>query len=118
MIVDCRNFKGMFCLRQEAPRYLPRWPPTEGRVVLRDVARRGPNASLDHDAERGAGPDPVALDLHPDEPEHGTSPLLSLGATGYRPCEPDADLDALADREGRPSGAGPDHGGGTVDGVS
>ena len=63
MIVDCRNFKGMFCLRQEAPRYLPRWPPTEGQVVLRDVARRGPNASLDHDAEGGAGPDPVALDL-------------------------------------------------------
>ena len=100
VVIDCRDFHRMSMFWREALRYVPREPPEEGWVVLRDLAGRGPNVSVNLDTEKHASPGPIHLDLYTDDREHEVKRLLSLGATRHRPPEPDEDFEVLADPEG------------------
>ena len=100
IVFDCRDFQKMSTFWREALRYVPREPPEEGWVVLRDPAGRGPNVSVNLDPEKRASPGPIHLDLYTNDREHEVKRLLSLGATRHRPPEPDEDFEVLADPEG------------------
>jgi len=100
IVIDCRDFHKMLTFWQEALCYVPKYPPEEGWVILRDPTERSPNVSLNLDPEKPASPGPIHLDLYTDEREHEVKRLLSLGATRYRPPEPDEDFEVLADPEG------------------
>ncbi|MGA2627527.1 MAG: VOC family protein [Candidatus Bathyarchaeia archaeon] len=100
VVIDCRDFDRMSTFWREALRYLPREPATEGWVVLRDPAGRGPNVSLNRDPEKPASPGPIHLDLYTDDREGEVKRLLLLGAIRHRPPELDEDFEVLADPEG------------------
>ena len=62
IVFDCRDFQRESTFWREALRYVPRDPPTEGWVDLRDPAGRGPNVSVNLDPEKRASPGPIHLD--------------------------------------------------------
>lgn len=87
--------------RQEALRYLPREPPDEGWVVLRDPRGPNVNVSLNRVAEPRAGKSRLHLDLYTEDQAAEVSRLLALGATLHsRTPEPGEDFIVLADPEG------------------
>ena len=100
IVIDCRDFHKMSTFWREALRYVPRYPPEEGWVILRDPADRSPNVSLNLDLEKRPSPGPIHLDLYTDDRQAEVKRLLSLGATRHRPPEPDEDFAVLADPEG------------------
>ncbi len=99
IVIDANDFARMTAFWQAALRYAPRGPPTPGDpfVVLKDPAGKGPNVSIDGmPPERGR----LHLDLYTDDQEGEVERLVGLGATRYRPREPDEDFVVLADPEG------------------
>jgi hypothetical protein len=100
VVIDCRDFPRMSTFWRDALRYVPREPPVVGWVALRDPTGRGPNISVNRDPEKRTSPGPTHLDLYTNDPEHEVKRLLGLGATRYRPPEPDEDFEVLADAEG------------------
>jgi hypothetical protein len=94
----------MLAFWQEALHYVPREPPEDGWVVLRDTERRGPNISFDRVAEllEPLGKtSKVHLDLYTTDQEGEVERLVGIGATRY-PQEygPDDDLIVLEDPDG------------------
>ncbi len=100
IVIDCRDFHRMSIFWQEALRYVPRDPPEESWVILRDPAGRSPNVSVNRDPEKRASPGSIHLGLYTNDLEHEVKRLLSLGAIRHRPPEPDEDFEVLADPEG------------------
>lgn len=99
IVIDCDDFGRVMAFWQEALRYVPVRPPTPGDpfVILKDPAGNGPNVSIDQmEPERGR----LHLDLYTDDQEGEIERLLRLGATRYRPREPEEDFVVLADPEG------------------
>lgn len=99
IVINSKDFDRMSRFWQEALRYTPKRPPTPGDpfVILKDPAGKGPNVSIDTwPPERT----PLHLDLYTDDPEGEVKRLLSLGATLYRPREPEEDFVVLEDPEG------------------
>lgn len=99
IVVNSNDFARMTAFWQEALGYAPREPPTPGDtfVVLRDLAGKGPNVSIDQgEPERSR----LHLDLYTDDQEGEVERLLHLGATRYRPREAGEDFVVLADPEG------------------
>jgi hypothetical protein len=69
---------------QAALHYVPREPPTDDWVVLRDPSSVGPNLSLDRAPKsRSGGRSWLHLDLYTDNGEAEVERLLSLGAARY-----------------------------------
>src|SRR6266508_1944351 len=98
-VIDVNDFKRMMVFWQEALGYRYRAPPTQGDdfVILRDPTGKGPNVSIDAmPPERNV----LHLDLYTDDQEGEVDRLLRLGATRYRPREPDEDFIVLEDPEG------------------
>lgn len=99
IVIDCDDFARMRGFWQEALGYVSPSPPTPGDpfVILRDPEGKGPNVSIDQmEPYRNR----LHLDLYTDDPEGEIERLLRLGATVFRPREPDEDFEVLADPEG------------------
>jgi predicted enzyme related to lactoylglutathione lyase len=99
IVIDVKDFHRMMAFWQEALGYLQGRPPTpdDPFVVLKDPSGEGPNVSID-------GMEPyrnrLHLDLYTEDPEGEIERLLRLGATVFRPREPEEDFVVLADPEG------------------
>lgn len=99
IVIDVDNFARMMTFWQEALGYKPGRPPDpeDPFVILKDPAGKGPNVSIDPmEPYRNR----LHLDLYTDDPDGEIQRLLDLGATVFRPREPDEDFVVLADPEG------------------
>lgn len=89
IVIRCCEFDKMLAFWQAALRYVPREPPEDGWVVLRDPHGRGPNISLDRVPEpklsqhRSRRRSRIHLDLYTDDQKSEVERLVSLGATRY-----------------------------------
>ncbi len=100
IVIDCSNFPRMFVFWREALHYVPRDPPDEGGVVLKDPTGVGPNVSLYRTDEGPLADYRLHLDLYSSEPEKEAGRLLGLGATMKRPADQTHDFVTLADPDG------------------
>jgi hypothetical protein len=101
VVIDCNDFDVMLSFWREALRYIPRDPPEDDWVVLRDPDNRNVNVSLQLVPEKRSGKNRLHLDLYTDDQEGEVERLLELGATRHpRTPEPDEDFIVLADPEG------------------
>ncbi len=99
IVIDVDNFARMMAFWQETLGYSPGRPPTSDDpfVILKDPTGKGPNVSIDQmEPYRGR----LHLDLYTDDPDGEVERLSHLGATVFRPREPDEDFVVLADPEG------------------
>lgn len=90
----------MIAFWQEALHYIPRDPPEEDGVVLKDPQGHGPNLSLNLTSERPLADYRIHLDLYSNEPVAEVERLVRLGATLKRPADPGHDFVTLADPDG------------------
>ena len=101
VVIDCNDFDRMFEFWREALRYVPREPPEEDWVVLRDPGGNNVNVSVQKVPEARVGKNRLHLDLYTDDQEGEVERLLGLGATRHpRVPEPDEDFVVLEDPEG------------------
>ena len=101
VVIDCNDFERLSKFWQEALRYVPRDPPEEGWVVLRDPSGANVNVSLQKVPERRSGKNRLHLDLYTVDPDAEVERLLEIGATRYpRSPGPDEDFTVLEDPEG------------------
>lgn len=84
IVVDCFNFDRMMAFWQEALHYVPKHPPENGWVILRDPKGKGPNVSLQHDPGRLRGRNWLHFDLYTDDQKGEIERLLKLGARRHR----------------------------------
>jgi predicted enzyme related to lactoylglutathione lyase len=99
IVIDVDNFARMMAFWQETLGYAPGRPPDpeDPFLILKDPTGKGPNVSIDQmEPYRGR----LHLDLYTDDPDGEVERLSRLGATVYRPREPDEDFVVLADPEG------------------
>ena len=101
IVIDCFDFDRMLAFWQGALHYAPKRPPQGGWVILQDPEGRGPNISLQHDAERLTGRNWLHFDLYTDDRKGEVERLLRLGAKRhqqtYRPAD---DFRVLEDPDG------------------
>lgn len=90
----------MMAFWQEALHYVPREPPEEDSVVLKDPEGQGPNISLNLTSEEPLDEYRLHLDLYSNDPEKEVERLLRLGATLRKPSEEGKDFVTLADPDG------------------
>ena len=102
LVVRCYEFDKMLQFWQQALHYVPRDPPTDRWVVLRDPAGMGPNLSLERVSERRSGKrSRLHLDLYTNDREAEVERLVSIGATRYRwRYRPGSDFVVLEDPDG------------------
>ena len=101
VVVDCNDFDTMVAFWREALHYVPREPPDNGWVVLRDPAGTGVNVSFHQVPEPRTGKNRLHFDLYTDDQAAEVARLLSIGATRHpRDPEPDDDFVVLEDPEG------------------
>ena len=102
IVIDCTNLPKMITFWQAALHYVPRDPPEEDGVVLKDPAGRGPNISLNRSSEGPLDDYRLHLDLYSSDPESEVARLLALGATLNRPAVPgeEEDFVTFADPDG------------------
>ena len=101
VVIDCNDFDKMSTFWQEALRYVPRDPPEEDWVVLRDPHSEGVNVALQQMPEARRGKNRLHLDLYTDAQQVEVERLLRLGATRHpRTPEADEDFVVLEDPEG------------------
>ena len=102
IVIRCYEFDKMLTFWQQALHYVPREPPTNSWVVLRDPQGRGPNVSLDRVSERRTGKrGRLHLDLYTSNGEVEVERLLTIGATRYPwRYKPSQDFVVLADPDG------------------
>lgn len=100
IVIDCTNLPKMIAFWRAALHYVPRDPPEEDGVVLKDPAGGGPNVSLNRTTEEHLVDYRIHLDLYSANPEAEVNRLLGLGATLIRPAEKGHDFVTLADPDG------------------
>ena len=105
IVIRCVRFDELVAFWGAALGYVPREPPEDGWVVLRDPTGAGPNISLDRVAEDRLPPlgdlSRVHLDLYTADQAAEVERLLGLGATRYeREYGPDDDFVVLVDPDG------------------
>ena len=101
VVIDCNDFDKMRAFWQEALRYVPREPPEEGWVVLKDPGGKNVNVSIQQVPEGRAGKNRLHLDLYTDDQVAEVDRLLHIGATRHpRTPEADEDFIVLEDPEG------------------
>ena len=101
VVIDVKDFDLMRTFWQKALGYVEGRPPEPGdpspASILKDPLGRGPNVTIDRmDPYRGV----LHLDLYTKDCEGEVRRLVGLGATVYRPREPDEDFVVLTDPEG------------------
>jgi catechol 2,3-dioxygenase-like lactoylglutathione lyase family enzyme len=101
VVVDCNDVEAMMAFWREALHYVPREPPEDDWVVLRDPEGSNVNVSLQQVPEQRVGKNRLHFDLYTDDQEVEVERLLGLGATRHpRTPEPGEDFVVLADPEG------------------
>jgi hypothetical protein len=101
VVIDCNDLATMSRFWQEALRYVPREPPEDGWVVLRDPDGRNVNVSLQVVPEERVGKNRLHLDLYTTDQMGEVERLLALGATRFsRITRPEEDFIVLEDPEG------------------
>ena len=101
VVIDCLNFDKMFAFWKEALNYVPREPPNEGWVVLRDAAGVKVNVSLNQVFERLSGRNWLHFDLYTKNQQGEIERLLRIGATRHpQTYDPEEDFVVLEDPDG------------------
>jgi len=101
IVIACVEFDRMLAFWQEALHYVPREPPRDGWVVLRDPDGRPPNLSLNRVRKKRTGRSRLHLDLYTDDQGAEVERLIKLGATRYPwRYRPGADFVVLEDPDG------------------
>jgi hypothetical protein len=101
VVVDCNDFEAMSTFWQEALGYVPKYPPSDDWVILRDPEDKNVNVSIQKVPEERSGKNRLHFDLYTDEQEAEVKRLLEIGATRHpRTPEPDEDFVVLEDPEG------------------
>jgi hypothetical protein len=101
VVIDCNDFAKMFPFWQEVLHYVPREPPEEGWVVLRDPNGIGVNVSIQVVPEKKQGKNRLHFDLYTDNPDEEVQRLLGIGATPFpRDTGAGEDFTVLEDPEG------------------
>ncbi|MFY9716950.1 MAG: VOC family protein [Thermoplasmata archaeon] len=100
VVVDCSDLPRMIAFWQEALHYVPRDPPEEDGVVLKDPTGQGPNLSLNRTSEAPLADYRLHLDLYSSDPAAEVRRLVQLGATLKRAADGDHDFVTLADPDG------------------
>jgi hypothetical protein len=101
VVVDRNDFETMFAFWRDALGYVPRYPPEEDRVILRDPNEVNVNVSLQKVPEPRVGKNRLHFDLYTNEQADEVERLLGIGATRHpRTPEPDGDFIVLEDPEG------------------
>jgi hypothetical protein len=101
VVIDCNDLTRMLAFWKAALGYLPRDPPAEDFVVLRDPQGGHVNISLQVVPEKRVGKNRLHLDLYSDNQAEEVERLLELGATRHpRVPEPEDDFVLLEDPEG------------------
>ena len=102
IVIRCYEFDKMLTFWQQVLHYVPREPPTNSWVVLRDPQGRGPNVSLDQVPDRRSGKrNRLHLDLYTSDQEREVERLIKLGARRYPwKYQPDDDFIKLLDPDG------------------
>ncbi len=102
IVIDCNDFEKMLAFWQEMLHYVPKYPPKDGFVILRDPEGRNPNVSLNQIPKKVKGRIRLHLDLYADDGGAvEVERLLKNGATLYpRDYKPDEDFRILVDPEG------------------
>jgi hypothetical protein len=101
IVIHCYEFDRMFEFWQRALHYVPRDPPSDGWVVLRDPDGRGPNLSLQARDRRSGRRSWLHLDLYTSNKTAEVERLVNLGATRYPwRYRPGDDFIVLEDTDG------------------
>jgi len=100
IVIDCSDLPRMIAFWTRALGYVPREPPEEDGVVLRDPTDNGPNVTLSRTTEGPLRDYRIHLDLYSSNPEEEVRRLLQLGASIDRPAEAGHDFVTLADPDG------------------
>ena len=101
IVMMCVDFDGMLAFWQQALGYVPREPATDGWVVLRDPAGRGPNVSLNRVAKPRTSRSRLHLDLYTTDRHAEVERLVALGAKRYPwRYRPGTDFVVLEDPDG------------------
>jgi catechol 2,3-dioxygenase-like lactoylglutathione lyase family enzyme len=101
IVFACYDFDRMLAFWQPALGYEPREPATDGWVVLRDPAGRGPNVSLNRVAKKRTSRSRLHLDLYTTDQKSEVERLIALGAKRYAwRYRPGADFVVLEDPDG------------------
>jgi hypothetical protein len=83
VVIDCNDLVTMLGFWQEALRYVPREPPEDDWVVLRDPKGQDVNVSLQVVPEKRVGKNRLHLDLYATDQMGEVERLLALGATPF-----------------------------------
>lgn len=102
IVIDCDDFDQMMNFWQEALHYVPKYPPKNGWVILKDPDGRGPNISINRSSEGHLEQYRLHLDLYTDDQGGEVKRLIRLGATLRRPAQEGEDFVELADPDGNP----------------
>jgi hypothetical protein len=100
IVIDCDHFEEMMNFWKETLHYVPRRPPDNGWVILRDPEGRGPNVSINRSGEGPLEQYRLHLDLYTDDQEGEVKRLLGLGAILKRSPKKGEDFVTLADPDG------------------
>jgi hypothetical protein len=101
VVIDCNDFATMSRFWQEALGYVPRDPPEDDWVVLRDPGGRGVNVSLQVVPEKRSGKNRLHFDLYTTDQAGEVERLIGLGGRRHpRTLGPDEDFIVLEDPEG------------------
>ncbi|MDV3278304.1 MAG: hypothetical protein LYZ69_07545 [Nitrososphaerales archaeon] len=100
--IDCDDFDRMMNFWQEALHYVPKYPPKDGWVILKDPDGRDPNLSINRSSEGHLEQYRLHLDLYTEDQEGEVKRLIRLGATLRRPSQQGEDFVVLADPDGNP----------------
>jgi hypothetical protein len=98
VVIDCNDLATMSGFWQEALRYVPREPPEDGWVVLRDPDGQNVNVSLQVVPEERVGKNRLHLDLYTTDQMGEVERLLALGFS--RITRPEEDFIVSEDPEG------------------
>ena len=102
IVIDCNDFESMMSFWQEALQYVPREPPENGWVVLKDPKGKGPNVSISRTPEPRPDDYRLHLDLYAENQAAEVKRLMRLGAKMIQPAEEGKDYVTLADPDGNP----------------
>jgi catechol 2,3-dioxygenase-like lactoylglutathione lyase family enzyme len=102
IVIRCYEFDKMMEFWRNALHYVPKYPPSNGWVILTDPNGNGPNVSLDKMPEKRKGKrSHLHLDLYAANQKEEVERLVQLGASRYPwRYTPDDDFIVLEDPDG------------------
>ena len=100
VVIDCEDLPRMIAFWRDALGYVPREPPTQDGVVLRDPLGAGPNLSLYATSDEPPSDYRLHLDLYSSNPDGEVHRLVGLGAAVRTPAQAGHDFVTLADPDG------------------